>query len=100
MDFRDYAFQLSTNGQPNDCLKLALLTYKAGQVFVDPISGLLNGLTERAGINGSSDPNYRVGVMRNDRYFGNRFLPQFTDPGNQVRHFVGWFAAGAYLGPR
>ena len=105
VDFRDYALQLSTNGQSNDCLKLALLAYKAGQVFSDPIGGLLSGLTERSGITGTSDPNYRVGVLQADPYYGNSFtgsgfLPQFSDPGNQVRHFVGWFAAGAYLTPR
>jgi RHS repeat-associated protein len=106
VDFRDYALQLSTNGQPNDCLKLALLAFKAGQVFgADAIGGLLRGLTERAGLTGDSDPNFRVGVFRRDPFFGNGFgdtgfLPMFQDNSNQVRHFVGWFAAGAYLGPR
>jgi hypothetical protein len=86
---------------------LALLAYKAGQVSSDPISGLLNGLTEISGVTqGNSDPNYRVGVLRRDTYYGNSFgasgfLPRFQDspPGNQVRHFVGWFAAGAYMTP-
>jgi hypothetical protein len=109
VDFRDYAVQLSTNGDPNDCRKLALLAYKAGQVFSDPISGLVNGLTEIGDAFGSSsDPNYRVGVLHRDTYFANGFgtggfLSQFQDhtPGsqNQVRHFVGWFGAGAWLPP-
>jgi YD repeat-containing protein len=110
VDFRDYAVQLSTNGDPNDCRKLALLAYKAGQVFSDnTVSGLMNGLTEIGDVTqSSSDPNYRVGVLRRDPYFGNGFgtggfLTQFQDhsPGsqNQVRHFVGWFAAGAFLPP-
>jgi hypothetical protein len=106
VDFRDYALQLSNNGQPDDCLKLALLAYKAGQVFPgNAISGLLEGLTERSGLTGESDPNFRVGVLRRDTHFGNSFgaggfIPMFQDnpPGNQVRHFVGWFAAGAFLG--
>jgi hypothetical protein len=96
---------LSGNGDSNDCLKLALMVYKAGQAWGgDPIrvvSGLLNGLTERAGVFGDSDPNYRVGVMRRDTYYGNSFasggfLPQYQGPpgDNQVRHFVAWFGAG------
>ena len=65
------------------------------------VSGLMNGLTELAGIFGASDPDYRVGVMRRDPYYGTSFgsggfLPQYqTLPGdNQVRHFIGWFGAG------
>jgi len=96
---------LSGNGEDDDCLKLALLVYKAGQAWGgDPIrvvSGLLNGLTERAGVFGDSDPNYRVGVMRRDYYYGNSFgsggfLPQYQGPprDNQVRHFIAWFGAG------
>lgn len=71
-------------------------------MFPDPIHGLLNGLTEISDAFGnSSDPNYRVGVLTRDTYYGNGFggsgfLPKFSDPSNQIRHFVGWFAAGAY----
>ncbi len=108
VDFRNYAFMLSGNGENNDCLKLALMVYKAGQAWggnpIRVVAGLLNGLTERAGIFGSSDPNYRVGVMRSDYYYGNSFgsggfLPQYQGPpgDNQVRHFIGWFAAGFNL---
>jgi hypothetical protein len=122
--FRDYAVQLSNDTSKTDCLKLALLVYKAGQLWSrdttmrtrgevthgdggvgSVVDGLLNGLTEISGVSRSaSDPNYRVGVMRNDPYYAHSFsttgfLPQFQDytPGsqNQVRHFVGWFAAGA-----
>ncbi len=101
----------------SDCLKLALMIYKAGQVWgsggADSIvGGLLAGLTEFSAIGhdgGSpSDPNFRVGVMRSDpqgnyaasfgqrgfngSYGGGGFINPFPD--NQVRHFVGWFAAG------
>lgn len=108
-DFRDYAFQLVRNGDPNDCLKLALLAYKAGQVFgSSAIHGLQAGLTETSGVAGTSDANYRVGVFSRDTYFGGGFhdggfISMYQDRppgGNQVRHFVGWFAAGAFAGPR
>ncbi len=116
-DFRDYAKQLSHNRGMRDCMKLALMIYKAGQVWggggADSIvGGLLRGLTEFSAIGhdgGSpSDPNFRVGVMRSDpqgnyaasfgqqgfngRYGGGGFINPFPD--NQVRHFVGWFGAG------
>ena len=111
VDFRDYAFQLVTNGQRDDCQKLALLAFKAGQVFSGSvIGGLLEGLTERSGLTGDSDRNFRVGVLQRDPFFGggfsdDGFIRMFQDPPqnrfrNQVRHFVGWFAAGAFLGPR
>jgi len=57
---------------------------------------------------GESDPNYRVGVMRNDPYYGGGFntrgfRSEYQDhtagSENQVRHFVGWFAAGAFVTP-
>jgi hypothetical protein len=64
VDFRDYAVQLATNRDPKSVKKLALLAYKAGQIFTDPISGLVNGLTENADVfQSSSDPNNRVGVF-------------------------------------
>jgi hypothetical protein len=116
-DFRDYARGLSNQrGESgyNDCLSLALLIYKAGQVWEHSasgiVNGLFNGLTERGGRFTSSDPNYRVGVFRRDPYYeksfgysgfngtyqGGAFAPDPDSP-NQVRHFVGWLAAG-YLG--
>lgn len=106
-DFRDYAESLLSDKSRSDCLKLALLAYKAGQVGGgDPdrtVSALLNGLTEfssisRTGTN-PSDPNFRVGVFGNDPHYGGGFGASgfrvgFVDSSNQVRHFVGFFAAG------
>ena len=34
-DFRDYATDLSIFADPDDCTKLALMIYKAGQVWID-----------------------------------------------------------------
>jgi hypothetical protein len=97
----------------SDCEKLARLVFKAGQAFgpVQGVLGLLNGLTEVGGpggpLSGSSDPQYRVGVFKSDPYYEDSFsddgfLPLYQDPdpysNNQVRHFVGWFAAGNMLG--
>ena len=105
MDFRDYGRQLLNDQTKSDCLKLAHLIYKAGQVSAGnddrTVSTLLNGLTELGSISLSgttrSDPNYQVGV------FGSTgFRPEFRDTtpgsGNQVRHFVGFFAAGYSVG--
>jgi len=115
-DFRDYAVQLSNNHNMTDCEKLARMIFKAGQAFgggtEGGVGGLLNGLTEIGGpfgqrLGGSSDPQYRVGVFKRDPYYADSFsddgfLPLFQDPdpnsNNQVRHFVGWFAAGYYWG--
>src|SRR5438309_10250999 len=84
-DFRHYAKVLSWDGRKTDCLKLALLIYKAGQVFggSNPFSdsgsgiihGLMSGLTEYTEVNlggreGPSDRNYRVGVFGNDPHYG------------------------------
>jgi Tol biopolymer transport system component len=115
-DFRDYAKQLSNKTSfTNDCQKLALLIYKAGQVWGRDgsdaiVTGLLSGLTELSSIGRTgttlSDPNFRVGVLSTDPHFarsfdqrgfngsydGGGFINDFRD--NQVRHFVGWFAAG------
>jgi hypothetical protein len=107
-DFRDYAVQLSNDKSQTDCLKLALLVYKAGQVWGgDATVGLLGGLTEFSAILPGtlppSDPNYRVGVYVKDTYYassfeGSGFLPQFIKPdephSNRIRHFVAYLAAG------
>jgi hypothetical protein len=98
-------------------MKLALLIYKAGQVFGgsnpsdfsgrDIIHGLMAGLTEFSQVNlGGPEPsnaNYRVGVFRRDPHFGGSFgdsgfIPQFQDGSNQVRHFVGYLGAGFGVG--
>jgi hypothetical protein len=60
-DFSDYAKQLSHNTGMSDCMKLALMIYKAGQVFggSNPFSdsgsgiihGLMAGLTEYTEVN-------------------------------------------------
>ena len=117
-DFRDYAKGLSNDPSQSDCLKLALLVYKAGQIWGNGdrdthqlagsiANGLLNGLTEWASVTGDahSDPNYRAGVMRNDpngnyaRSFGDTgFLPQFAYGTNEVRHFIAFVASGESLG--
>jgi hypothetical protein len=97
-----------------DCLKLALMVYKAGQVFggANPftdngraiIRGLMSGLTEysavRLGQLEESDRNYRVGVFKGgpqygDPHFGGGFLDSgfasaFQDHSNQVRHVLPW----------
>jgi hypothetical protein len=85
-------------------LKLALLVYKAGQVWGSSdkiVHGLLNGLTEWATSSQSahSDPDYRVGVMRNDDYYADSFkdtgfIKSFAYGTNEVRHFVAFLAAG------
>jgi hypothetical protein len=119
VDFRDYALQLSNDPNRSDCLKLALLAYKAGQIWFDGLkqgtaavaSGMLNGLTEFSStgpFRGSSDRNFRVGVYPRDPNFGSGFRdtgfkPGYQDPPtdivrNQVRHFTGWLAAGNQLG--
>jgi len=117
VDFRDYAEQLSRNNSITDCLKLAQLIYKAGQVFGgknpfeysgrDIIHGLMAGLTEYSQVNlGGPEPShrdYRVGVFRNDPHFGGSFGASgfragFVDPSNQVRHFVGYLGAGYGIG--
>jgi hypothetical protein len=84
------------------------MIYKAGQVAGGnadrTVSTLLNGLTEWASVTGSaqSDPNYRVGVYGQPRFGTSGFKPEYQDyePGseNQVRHFVGFFAAGSSVG--
>lgn len=70
------------------------------------VNGLLAGLTEfsSVGFTGTtpSDPNYRVGVYGKPRFGTSGFKPEYQDyePGseNQVRHFVGFFAAGSSVG--
>lgn len=112
-DFRNYAIELSDNQGMSDCLKLALLAYKAGQVWQGHVGniarGLLGGLTEFSDVGalGStppSDPNWRVGVYRSDPFykkgFGDSgFKPEFSDSSNQVRHFVFYFASTLRVGP-
>ena len=119
VDFRDYAVSLAGNNSITDCNKLALLIYKAGQVFggQNPfyfenrdriVHGLMAGLTEftrvtLGGREGPSNPNYRVGVFQRDRYFAGGFHDsgfdaRFQDGGNQVRHFIFYFGAGYGIG--
>jgi len=117
VDFRDYAESLSKNKSIDDCQKLALMIYKAGQVFggANPFSdsgrgiihGLMSGLTEYSEVNlggrEPSDPNYRVGVFTRDPHYGggfgaSGFAAQFVDPSNQVRHFVGYLGAAWGIG--
>lgn len=112
VDFRDYAKELSQNDKITDCLKLALMIYKAGQVF-GPNShdsgrgimrGLMAGLTDWTAVNlggreGPSDRNYRVGVYRSDPHYAggfgdSGFARHFQDDSNQVRHFVFYLGAG------
>ena len=105
-DFRDYGRQLLNNGADNDCLKLALLVYKAGQIWGDQgaggiIDGLLSQLTEITsttyGRRNASDPNFRVGVEGPGRTFGySGFKREFQDQEspNQVRHFIAYLALG------
>ena len=114
--------QLSNDTSKTDCLKLALLIYKAGQAWIGSgtpnqqddnsgkfINGLLGGLTEFSSVSLTgrtpSDPNYRVGVFRapRDPYYANSFrdtgfAEQFAYGTNEVRHFVGFLAAGYGLG--
>ena len=120
-DFRDYAKGLSNNRSIDDCQKLALMIYKAGQVFGgknpfeysgrDIIKGLMSGLTEYTAVTlggreGPSDPNYRVGVFRtnpSDPHYASGFgasgfIRGFQDPSNQVRHFVFYLGAGYGIG--
>jgi len=114
VDFRDYAKQLLNDTSKSDCLKLALMIYKAGQVWGGSdtfhnsdkiVDGLLAGLTEFSsiGLTGTtaSDPNYRVGVT-GQRFGTSGFKPEYQDyepaSENQVRHFVGFFAAGYSVG--
>jgi len=113
-DFRDYALQLSNDPNMTDCLKLALLAYKAGQIWeaqgtAAVASGMLSGLTEYSSVGGDvSDPNFRVGVRRTDPHFAGGFsdsgfkpgyIDQNRDSRNQVRHFTYYLAAGNRLGP-
>jgi YD repeat-containing protein len=122
VDFRDYAEQLSNDGSITDCLKLALMAYKAGQVFggANPfadsgkgiIRGLMSGLTEYSAVNlgqlEESNRNFRVGVFRGgpqhgDPHFGGGFMdsgfaPAFQDHSNQVRHFTFYLGAGWGIG--
>jgi len=108
-DFRDTAIQLKGNPIVSDCEALARLAYKAGQVAqgADEITRILSGgLTEFSNITWlrgrtASDAYYRVGVFRSDPHYNggfgsSGFLAQYSGD-NQVRHFVGWFAAGSLL---
>lgn len=113
-DFRDYAESLSKNKNIDDCQKLALMIYKAGQVFGggeysdrNIIHGLMSGLTEYTEVNlggreGPSDRNYRVGVFRNDPHYGGGFgdtgFASGQDSSNQVRHFTFYLGAGYGIG--
>jgi hypothetical protein len=118
VDFRDYAEGLSKNKSISDCQKLALMIYKAGQVFggSNPFSdsgsgtihGLMAGLTEytrvaSGGREGPSNPNYRVGVFTHDTHYGGSFGDSgfsagFQDGSNQVRHFTFYLGAGWGIG--
>jgi hypothetical protein len=118
VDFRDYAENLSRNKNIDDCQKLALLIYKAGQAFGgnnpsefsgrNIIQGLMSGLTEYTQVNlggreGPSDQNYRVGVFTRDPHYGGGFADTgfasgFRDGSNQVRHFTFYLGAGWGIG--
>jgi YD repeat-containing protein len=118
VDFRDYAEKLSNDKSITDCNKLALLIYKAGQVFGgknsfdysgrDIVHGLMAGLTEYTAVtlggrSGPSTPDFRVGVFRRDPHYGSGFADtgfdgRFTDGSNQVRHFIFYFGAGYGIG--
>jgi hypothetical protein len=118
MDFRDYAEKLSKDKSISDCLKLALMIYKAGQAFGgnnpagdggrDIINGLMSGLTEYTrvalgGREGPSDSNYRVGVFTRDPHYGggfgdSGFASHMQDGSNQVRHFIFYLGAGWGVG--
>jgi hypothetical protein len=91
------------------------MIYKAGQAFGggeysdrNIIHGLMSGLTEYAEVNlggraGPSDPNYRVGVYKNDPHYGggfgdSGFASHFQDGSNQVRHFTFYLGAGYGIG--
>ncbi|HEY3102465.1 MAG TPA: hypothetical protein VGJ69_02665, partial [Pyrinomonadaceae bacterium] len=107
VDFRDYAVQLSKDKSKTDCLKLALLVYKAGLIWGDSkdghlhpeardtvsasrnvMNGLMGGLTEFSEVApfaALSDEKYRVGVFSNDTYYadsfeGSGFSQQFIKP--------------------
>jgi hypothetical protein len=71
------------------------------------------GLTEIGNrFGGASDPKFRVGVLKTDPYYaqsfgqrgfngtynGGGFVNGAQPNDNQVRHFVGWLAAGYYHG--
>lgn len=113
-NFRDYAEQLSNNTALFDCHKLVLMMSKAAKLWGndrDAVYGLLNGLTELSGIlGGNSDRNYRVGVLARDPHYARSFGDSgfrgdyqgygFRDGSNQVRHFIGWYAAGNLVGGR
>jgi hypothetical protein len=115
VDFLNYAKMMIQDKDLTDCEKLVRMVAKAGEIWPDKgdmVRGLLAGLTDLANITWyggitHSDPNYRVGVFSEDvNYLGGfsdtGFKSTYVDPdrdsANQVRHFVGWFAAG-YLGP-
>jgi YD repeat-containing protein len=105
-DFRDYAQQLLNDERGSDCLDLALLIYKAGQVWSGNggadaiITGLLEQLTERTSMlpgGAASDPNFRVGVGPDEPTWGQSgFRREFLDQEspNQVRHAVAYLALG------
>jgi len=114
-DFRDYAEGLSKNKSIDDCQKLALMIYKAGQVFGgdrydsgrDIIRGLMAGLTEYTEVNlggraGPSDPNYRVGVFRRDPHYGGGFgysgfathFQDSTRPARKTKFDILFFTSG------
>jgi YD repeat-containing protein len=99
-DFRDYAVSLAKNKDVTDCMKLALLVYKAGQLATNGAAGatgvqqenlariLLGGLTEFSDIRplhsmigaapfAGSSKEYRVGVYQDDTYG----LPSFGGSG-------------------
>jgi len=114
VDLRDYAKELKKTDN-SDCLNLALLAFKAGQVSErnhdarnEAPYALLNVLTEYyyygIGIfRENSSDYYRVGVRRSDRHydggfgqtgFSSQFLDRDPASQNQVRHFAFWFAVG------
>ena len=123
---RDYAFGLLGNKSLTDCERLVRIVQKAGELYphrmlprgdVDPnprpvVQAIFSTLTEFSSISITgqrtpSDPNFRVGVFRNDTYYGggfgqSGFRTEFQEngpgPQNQVRHFAGWFAAGYTFG--
>jgi hypothetical protein len=108
----NYARQLLDDRTKTDCEKLALLAYKAGQVTLNnsslvTVEVMLGTLTEyqwfypnRRDEQPLSDPSFQVGIHPPTlNGFGDTgFKQEFQDGSNQVRHFVGSFAAGYIFG--
>jgi hypothetical protein len=108
----DYARRLLADRTKTDCLKLALMAYKAGQVeqgssATVKVEVLLSTLTEyqwfyfrQPSSQPQSDPAFRVGIQPPELggFADTGFKDEFKDTGNQVRHFVASFAAGYIFG--